>query len=208
MTKQHKNIILPTAYLPPIEYFYHLVNADEILIELHESYPKQTYRNRSKIFTANGILSLSIPVIRIHGNHTKTKDIQISYSDDWQKNHWRAIESAYNASPYFLYYKDELEIFYKKPFNTLTEFNTALLIQLLDFILCEKDIQFTEEYIKENKASIDLRNHFNPKKESSFECPKYFQVFEEKHGFQSNLSIIDLLFSEGPNTLNFLTKRL
>lgn len=204
MSNKYKKIILPTAYLPPIEYFHYLVNTDEIQIELFESYPKQTYRNRCKIYTANGILSLSIPVKKIHGNNTKTKDLQISNIDHWQKNHWRAIESAYSASPYFMYYKDELEFFFTNTFENLSAFNAGLLKQLLEFIGSTLKIKFTKEYCKEMKEIIDLRNHFNPKKESSFQCPNYFQVFEEKHGFQANLSIIDLLFSEGPNTLNFL----
>lgn len=204
MIEQNNHILLPTAYLPPIEYFYYLVNADETLIEIEESYPKQTYRNRAKIFTANGILSLSIPVTKIHGNNTKTKNIQISNINRWQINHWKAIESAYNASPYFLYYKDELESFYTKTFDSLLDFNTKLIKQILDFIVCSREIKFTESYNKELAGIIDLRNTFNPKEESLFQCPKYFQVFEEKHGFQTNLSIIDLLFSEGPNTLNIL----
>ncbi len=200
----YKSILLPTAYLPPIEYFYYLINADEILIELQETYPKQTYRNRCKIFTANGLLSLSLPVSKINGNNTKTKDIQIVPTENWQKNHWRAIESAYNASPYFMYYKDDFESFYVRRFESLPEFNTQLLKQLLGFINYPKEIKFTEVYQKKVENSIDLRTFFNPKKENLFQCPKYFQVFEDKHGFQSNLSILDLLFSEGPNTLNFL----
>jgi len=203
---QYKNILLPTVYLPPIEYFAYLVNSDETQIEIQETYPKQTYRNRCKIITANGTLSLSIPVTKIHGNNTRTKDIQISYIEDWQKNHWRAIESAYNASPFFMYFKDELQEFYKANYQSLAEFNFSLLKQLLNFMGYKKEITFTEEYTKKTNKIIDLRSNFNPKKESSFLCPKYFQVFENKHGFQNNLSIIDLLFNEGPNTLNYLTE--
>ena len=187
MSNYPAKIVLSTAYLPPIEYFAYIVNAEEVFIELFETYPKQTYRNRCKIYTANGVLSLSIPVKNVSGNSTITKDIQISSLDNWQKNHWRAIESAYSASPYFMYFKDELEGFYTQSFESLVQFNTELLKQIFDFISFSTEISFTDDYAIE-----------------SFKCPKYYQVFDEKFGFQPNLSIIDLLFSEGPNTLSFL----
>ncbi len=205
MANHYDKILLPTAYLPPIEYFVYFVNAENIHIELYETYPKQTYRNRCKIYSANDILPLSIPVSKISGNSTKIKDIQINHLYSWQKSHWRAIESAYNASPYFMYFKDELKEFYTQPYQSLYIFNTQLLKQIAEFIGCSKEIYFTKNFNKEVDEVLDLRNHFNPKKENStFVCQKYFQVFDEKHGFRPNLSIIDLLFSEGPNTLSFL----
>ncbi len=199
-----KSVILSTAYLPPIEYFAYIIKGGKIYIEVHETFIKQTYRNRCKIQTANGTLNLSIPVSKVNGNHTSVKDIIINNDLQWQKDHWRAIESAYNASPYFEYYKDELENFYKKEYHSLIEFNYLLLMQVFELIGLKKEIENTENFVPGYEDAIDLRNHFSPKKESNFKCPKYYQVFDDKHGFAPNLSIIDLLFMEGPNTLCFL----
>ncbi len=199
-----KSVILSTAYLPPIEYFAYIIKGGKIYIEVHETFIKQTYRNRCKIQTANGTLNLSIPVSKVNGNHTSVKDIIINNDLQWQKDHWRAIESAYNASPYFEYYKDELENFYKKEYHSLIEFNYLLLMQVFELIGLKKEIENTKNFVPVYKDAIDLRNHFNPKKESHFKCPQYYQVFDDKHGFAPNLSIIDLLFMEGPNTLCFL----
>jgi hypothetical protein len=205
MQELSQTLLLPTSYLPPIEYMVCFIQANDIYIELYETYPKQTYRNRCKIYSANGLLSLSIPVTKKNGNHTFTKNILINNVENWQKNHWKAIESAYNASPYFMYYKDELLPFYIETPKSLIEFNIILLYKLLELIGINKKIKFTSEYNKNTSGLRNLRNHFNPKKENkSFITPRYFQVFEEKFGFQSNLSILDLLFNEGPNTLNFL----
>lgn len=205
MINTFNEILLSTAYFPPIEYFAYLVKALKVNIEIYETYPKQTYRNRCKIYTANGVLALSIPVEKPSGNSSITKEIKLSKIEDWSVKHWRAIESAYNASPYFEYFKDELEAIFSSEFDTLIEFNQALINLLFDFIGLKKEISFTTDFKKEFKNGLDLRNHFNPKKENaSFQCPTYYQVFDDKHGFAPNLSIIDLLFSEGPNTLSFL----
>jgi hypothetical protein len=198
-------LLLPTSYLPSIEYMFYIIHANDVFIEKFETYPRQTYRNRCKIYSANGPLSLSIPVTKINGNHTLTRDVHINNAENWQKNHWKAIESAYNASPYFMYYKDELFPFYTETPELLIELNTSLFYKLLELIGINKEIRFTSEYNKETSGLKDLRNHFNPKKENdSFTTPRYFQVFEEKFGFQPNLSIVDLLFNEGPNSLSLL----
>ncbi len=198
-------ILLPTSYLASIEYFVHILRADKIWIEIFETYPKQTCRNRCRIYTANGPLDLSIPVSKVNGNHTFTKDIAINNTEAWQKKHWRAIESAYNASPFFLYYKDEMEEYYNKGYDSLLEFNQQLLEKTLQIIGIDKKLYFTNDFEKSLDNISDLRTQFNPQKESPpMLIPRYFQVFENKFGFIPNLSIIDLLFSEGPNTLNFL----
>lgn len=205
MNFNSNNILLSTAYLPPIEYFYFIQKADKIWIETHETYPKQTYRNRCKIYTTNGCLDLSIPVKKPNGNSSLSSEILIANDDKWQLNHWRAIESAYNASPFFLYFKDDISRFYTKTYDLLITFNTELLQLILKLSGINKKIQFTQNFEKEPKDKLDLRNIISPK--SKFKLTKqerYFQVFEEKHGFIPNLSIIDLLFNEGPNTLNYL----
>lgn len=197
-------LIVSTAYLPPIAFFVSIVETKRITVEQHENYLKQTYRNRCHILSANGILPLSIPVIKTDGNHTKLINIQISNINNWQLNHWRAIESAYNKSPFFLYYRDELETFYLRKFNNLLEFNSELLSFLLRKIGLKIEIIFSDDFLSIQNEENDLRFKFSPKKEEVIQFPHYYQVFEEKFGFNANLSIIDLLFNEGPETLNYL----
>ncbi|NOX48039.1 MAG: WbqC family protein [Chlorobi bacterium] len=200
--------VFSTAYLAPIEYFATLIKYQEIFVEQGEHYVKQTYRNRCLIYTANGLFPLSIPVKKVNGNHTKVKDVEISYFENWQRHHWRSIVSAYNQSPFFLYYRDDLEGFYSRQFKYLLDFNTQLIKVLLDALGLEKELAIPEKYIENNDPDyLDLRNQFDPKKKNAnVRFPKYIQVFAEKHGFIPNLSIIDLLFNEGPNALGYLTE--
>lgn len=198
--------VFSSAYLPPIEYFIRVLQHSALNIELFETYSKQSYRNRCSILTANGVLDLCIPVTKPQGNHTLTRDIKPQYTKDWQQTHWRTIESAYRASPYFLYYQDDLKPHYKTKANTLVEWNQALLDTLFDLIGIHLQINYTTEYIKPEDNFADYRNSIHPKKQSAIASflPKYIQVFETKHGFHPNLSILDLLFNEGPNTLSIL----
>jgi len=191
--------------LGPIDYFAAMVNANEIHIEAQEHYTKQTYRNRSLIMTTSGVLPLTIPVIKVNGNHTKTKDVLISYSQKWQNLHWRAIVSAYNHSPYFLYYKEDLEGFFKNKTESLLDLNMHLTKLILDLIGCKTELIETKTYEKEVFDSIlDLREAFHPKRKSQRQFKKYIQVFSEKFDFIPNLSILDLLFNVGPGTLDYL----
>jgi len=199
-------ILLSTTYLGPIEYYVQFLRADRIIIEQEEHYSKQTYRNRCQILTANGVLSLVIPVIKVYGNHTKIKDIEISYTEKWQQNHWRAIETAYSNSPYFLYYQDELFTFYQEKFKTLLEFNNQLTELILNLIEVDKKIEFTDQYIADHNELNDLRNVYSPKKKSLIICPTYIQVFNDRFGFVPNLSIVDLLFNLGPESKSYLEK--
>jgi hypothetical protein len=196
---------LPTAYLPPIQWFVYFLAADKIFIEQHETYPKQTYRNRCEIATANGKLALTIPVIKTNGNHTKTRDIAISDHQNWQALHWRALVAAYANSPYFLYFQDDFEPFFRKKYTNLLHFNLELLKMLLRIMEIDKSTELTADFEKTPAGSVDLRNEITPKKPfTHFPLPKYYQVFEERNGFLPGLSIVDLLFNMGTETVDIL----
>lgn len=199
-------ILLSTAYLPPIEHFAYLASVPEVYVEQFETYPKQTFRNRCQIYAECGKMSLSIPVKKINGNNTKTNEIEISYEERWQLNHWRAIESAYIASPFFLYYKDELYNFYNtKSYKNLFEFNTNLMLKLCKLIGIKTRVNYTNEFILKPENTVDMRFAINPKTNPTLShFTEYIQVFGNRHGFIPNLSIIDLLFNMGPDTKNYI----
>jgi hypothetical protein len=184
--------LLPTAYLPSITYIAECLRSEEIVIEIFETYTKQTIRNHCNIYGPNGRQKLSIPVVKVHGNHTLTKDVRILYLQNWQSIHWRSIETAYNNSPFFLYYRDYFEPFYSKRFDFLLDFNTKLLEIIFMILRVEKGIGFTDHF--ENRLNDYHKFIFTP----------YTQVFSPKSGFLSNLSIIDLLFNLGPEALGYL----
>jgi len=203
-------LLLPTAYLPPIEYMAWLAVAESAEIELHETYPKQTWRNRCSILTANGPLALSIPVEKPLGNHSPTGMVRISKHLPWQKQHWRSIESAYSKSAFFLYYKEVLEpLFQKEPPEKLTEWNQLILDQLLEALGLSLPIRYTRNFERESSGKTDLRFLLSPKAKNrdvkTHEAFKeYFQPFLDRHGFFGNQSIIDLLFNLGPDTPAYL----
>jgi hypothetical protein len=199
------DVLVTTTYLPPIAFFASVLKAKTIIVEQHENYIKQTYRNRCYILTANGILPLSIPVNKVDGNHTLIKDIRISYINNWQTNHWRAIESAYNKSPFFLYYRDDLEKFYTQSYELLIDYNTELLRFILKKLGISTVINFTDDFLPIDQSENDERYSIHPKlSKGNIIYPHYYQVFEEKHGFIPNVSIIDLLFNEGPESKYYL----
>ena len=200
------NLVLPTCYLPNRTYFSHLKNNDEITIEIFESFQKQTTRNRTFIYAANGIQTLSIPLSN-RKNHQLTRDITIDYSTRWQDIHWKAIESAYNSSPFFLYYKDELNALLFSNENYLVDFNLNLINWLIKKIKLTCSIEFTESFENMNNTILykDLiYKQYQKSSKVSFENNDYFQVFQDKHGYLENLSIVDLLFNEGPNTSSLI----
>ena len=201
-------VMLSAAYLPPVEYIAQFLLFNKILIEKEETYPKQTYRNRCCIYSPNGLQTLSIPVIKPFGNHTKTKDVKISDSVNWQTNHWRSLVTAYNASPFFLHYEEKLFPFYSKKYEFLFDFNLEMLEMILKLLKIKNDISATGVYNKSLSNAVDLRDKIHPKKEKIILTPRYSQVFEEKHGFIPNLSIADLLFNEGPETVHYLKSLL
>jgi len=204
---ERKTVLLSTAYLPPVHYFAIVAGVKEVLIEKFETYPKQTYRNRCEIYSANGRIPLIVPVHRPDGNHTMTKDVLLSMHENWQILHWRAIKTAYANSPFFLYYQDELEPFFNEKANKLLDFNTQLMKVILDLIGIKVKISYTSDFILDRPEVLDYRWKITPKKIfDEFDLVEYYQSFSEKHGFIPNLSIIDLLFNLGPETAEYLLK--
>ena len=194
--------IFPTSYLPSIEYVSLFLKAEDASIELFETYQKQSCRTRTYVMTANGIQTLTIPVIKTNGNHTLTKDIEISYKESWQQIHLRCLESAYRKSAYFDYYYPYFEKIYKQKFNTLVELNEFCLKTILKIMKVKKDYSYTTDFeriVDENDYRISLSKGTN-----KIEMKPYYQVFADRHGFIPNLSIVDLLFNEGPNSIHNL----
>jgi len=201
-----KGILLPTFYLGPIEYF-NWVNSQPTAIKLEkfEHFPKQTYRNRARIHSPNGILDLIIPVKKGANNHSLIKDVRISYDADWQRLHWRSFQAAYRSSSFFEFYEDDFAPFYHQKTVFLYDFNCQLLELCLALLKINGKFENTSEYIKQPDDYIDLRNAIHPKKEVNYASSKeYFQVFSQKNGFIPNLSIVDLLFNQGPQSKQFL----
>ena len=201
-------VLLPTAYLPPISWITVALHHTDTLIETHESYPKQTLRNRCNIATSSGILSLTVPVKRIKGNHTKTLEIAIDNTRNWQKVHWRSIVTAYNKAPYFLYYRDLFEPVYKRKYDSLIDLNHDLITLLYKVLQNKKNnIHYTDDYIVKPDYT-DLRTNFPiglyPDQYFKTEFPRYIQAFEETNGFLPDLSIIDLLFNIGPDARQYI----
>ena len=193
------NPLLPTAYLAPISYYAILLQDPNCRIELHEHFIKQSIRNRCDIYGANGKLRLSIPKQRKGSSKTIIEKLKISYRNNWQKQHWNAIESAYNSSPFFEYYKDELKPFFEEKEEYLVNFNSKLQNAILSMLQQENMIKNTTEYLRKGDF-FDLRNYTWKLKNQE----KYDQVFMENQGFIPNLSILDLLFNLGPESIDYL----
>ena len=200
------DIIIHPNYFPNIQQFTQILKAKKILFEVSDNYQKQTYRNRTYIYGANGKLGLFIPVIHTHKNRELYKDVKISYESDWMALHLKSLQSAYRSSPYFEYFEDDFIKLYSEKEIFLSEFNIKcihLITELLDVNLNhEKSESYNENYSGVN----DLRDLSVARKEKEYATPKYIQVFESKHGYLPNLSILDLLFSEGKNS-TLLIKR-
>ena len=204
------NVLLVTSYWPNLHYFFYVLNASIINIEQFDNYSKQSYRNRTQILSANGILNLSIP-IKKNKSEKAVNSIEISYKEDWQKNHWRAITSAYKNSPYFDFFEDDLKVFYSNKYNLLIDYNLDQLKFIIKVLKQKKNIQLTKQYESNPESVIDLRTIIHPKQ--SYLSDKlvankldqsYYQTFENKISFTPNLSILDLLFNKGLHTIDYL----
>jgi len=203
----HKTL-LSTAYLPPISWFKIMLNAEEVIIEQHENFIKQTYRNRCHILAANGQMSLSIPAVKASSKKIKITDVKIDYATNWQKQHLKSIESAYRNSPFYEYLIDDLLPFYEKKHKFLFDYNFQLINTVLQMLEIKKEIKLSTSFAELANNSFDFRNQIKPKKQSEkltqLASKKYYQVFNEKHLFQADLSIIDLLFNLGSESYGYL----
>jgi hypothetical protein len=198
-------VLLSIAYLPSISWFSLLLK-HPIQIEQHETYQRQSYRNRCLIYSERGVLPLSVPVSRPNGNHTVITDVRIFNNEKWYLHHRRAFQSAYEASPFYLYYKDAFQDFYTGSFDNLFEFNKQLILKLCTLLEIQPEINYTERFEKHPENTHDLRNFFSPKKPTTGSFPEYIQVFSSRHGFLPDLSITDLLFNLGPECKSYLSK--
>jgi len=203
--------LFSTAYFAPIQYYWHWRRSERPLVEACEHYIKQTWRSRAVIATANGPMTLSIPV---EGAAEKTiiRDVRISEHGNWQHLHWNSIESAYNSSPFFEFYADDLRPFFDTKPAFLFDFNERIREKMFELLELDAKAEWTTSYLTESdvpKAWVDVRSVINPKKkpeenDPNFHLEPYYQVFDRKFGFQSNLSILDLLFNMGPESILYL----
>ena len=205
-------VLLSTTYFGPIQWYQKLYRADEAWIEQHEHFIKQTYRSRCIIATTQGTQALSIPIEHpmcnvqcSTFNVQRIRDIRISDHGNWRHLHWNALQSAYGESPFFEYYEDDLRPFFEKRWTFLFDFNEAIREKLCELLDITPVVRFTEQYVSDHAS--DYREAINPKHPTSdpdFQPRRYYQVYEAKHGFLPNLSIVDLLFNMGPEAIFYL----
>lgn len=182
-----------------------MVQATNVVFEIEDNYQKQSYRTRTYIAHSNGKLLLNIPIKHTSSNGTKlkTKEVIIENAFPWQAQHWKSLESAYRTSPYFEFYEDDLKPLFLKPATSLFEFNMAAFKLICELLELDISYSFSEEYFK-NPKQLDLRFLVNPKIKPTINTPSYIQVLGKQHNFFPNLSILDLLFNEGPNAVSYL----
>ena len=194
--------LFSTAYFPPIQYVAMALQHTQFLIEAKETFPKQTYRNRMEIMTAAGVRTLTVPVVR--NNHSRTDEVRIDYRDRWNIIHFRTLEAAYSASPYYLYYKSDIEALLTKHHYSLLEFNQEIMYWLLGTLKSTAEVKLTTDYYADPPFP-DFRNVFSPKHPLSADgFLPYYQVFADRQPFAHNLSILDLLMNLGPEASLYL----
>lgn len=204
--------ILSTAYFPNIQYISKFVAFDELVLEQFENYQKQSYRNRCVIYGANGPMTLVVPVKKNSGTKTSIKEVLIDYDLKWQHQHWNSIYSAYKNSPFFDYYEDDFCVFFRGKEKYLFDLNTKINELILCLLRINVNFKLTQTYA-ENSFNYDYRSSISPKprlfkSDELFTAYPYPQVFSDKFGFKPNLSIIDLLFNIGPDSIEIIKKSI
>ena len=205
-----KAVLLSTTYFGPIQWYQKLYRAEEVFIERCESFQKQTYRNRCIIATTNGPQSLTVPIER--GQSDQIRSLRISDHGNWRHLHWNALKSAYGESPFFDYYQDDIRPFFEQRWDYLFDFNEAIREKMCELLDIQPKVVPTELFlspaeIKENTFGTDYREAIRPKHpepDPDFTPKRYYQVYEQKHGFLPNLSVLDLLFNMGPESIFYL----
>lgn len=200
--------LLSTTYFGPVQWYQKLYRHEEVEIEQWESFQKQTYRNRCLIATTQGIQALTVPVERSEGKKEGTiRDVRISDHGNWRHLHWNALMSAYGESPFFEYYQDDIWPFFEKRWESLFDFNEAIREKMCELLDIQPKVSSTINYKQSTINEIDFCSAINPKHplpDPDFEPKPYYQVYQQKHGFLPNLSILDLLFNMGPEGIFYL----
>jgi hypothetical protein len=199
--------LLSTTYFGPVQWYQKLYRYEEVEIEQWESFQKQTYRNRCLIATTQGVQALTVPVER--GTSLCMKDIRISDHGNWRHLHWNALVSAYGESPFFEYYQDDIRPFFEKRWEFLFDFNEEIRMKMCELVDIQPKVNYSLEFRVESGefALKDFREGIRPKHpmaDPDFEAKPYYQVYQQKHGFLANLSVLDLLFNMGPEGIFYL----
>jgi len=205
-------VLLTTTYCGPVQWYQKLFRYDHVLLEQHEHFVKQSYRNRCLIATTNGIQALTIPLERNDNNNSGIRDVRISDHGNWRHLHWHALMTAYGDSPFFEYYADDLRPFYEKKWDYLFDFNLEITHTLCGLLDIQPDLRMTDTFripVTDTPLSDadDFRYAIQPKHplpDSTFEPRTYYQVYARKHGFLPNLSVLDLLFNMGNESILYL----
>lgn len=200
------NIILHPTYFPSISHYVAMVQANEITFEVEDNFQKQTNRNRMYIYSPNGLQMLNIPIKHNKDKRQKFKDVRIENDFDWQKNHFKSLEAAYRTSPYFEFFEDDFLPIFQKKQEFMMDLNFEIFEIVNNCLGITLPFETTTEYFHKIENKTDFRYLANGKKDT-FINESYIQVFNEKHGFLANLSILDLLFNEGRHAVAYLKKQ-
>lgn len=203
-TLNERTALLQTTYFGPVQWYQKLRRYDQCLIEQYDSYQKQTFRNRCVIATANGMQALTVPVK--HGEEKiLLKDLRISDHNQWRRVHWNALQSAYSESPFFDYYVDDIRPFFEQKYEFLIDFNETIRQKICELIDFQPKVTYTTNFLNDHDADFrEVISAKHPLPDPDFQPKRYWQVFQHKHGFLPNLSILDLLFCMGPESIFYL----
>lgn len=201
------NLLIHPTYFPSISHFVAMVQADTVTFEVEDNFQKQTNRNRMYIYSPNGVQLLNIPVKHSPvGGHQKFKDVKLETAFDWQKQHFKSLEAAYRTSPFFEYFEDDIRPVFEQKHKYMMDLNFQIMEILYNCLGLPFEYKKTTEYFHTVEGFDDFRSLTNGKKDPNV-FDEYTQVFEEKHGYINNLSILDLLFNEGRYALDYLKKQ-
>ena len=197
------NILIHPTYFPSISHYIAMLQSDSVTFEMEDNFQKQTNRNRMYIYSPNGMQLLNVPVKHGINKHQKYKDVRIENDFSWQKNHFKSLEAAYRTSPFFEYFEDDFRPLFEKKHEFIIDLNLEIFALVNSSLGIKIEAQKTAEYFHEVTDYTDYRSLVNGKKDTT-QIEEYTQVFNEKHGFINNLSILDLLFNEGRYAVDYL----